>query len=149
MTTRLRDATADDVPVLMAMMVDFNRGESIEWRPEPMERALRILLADPLLGLVVIVRDRDAEVGYAILTWGFDLEWVGRDAFLTELYLVPAARGRGLGGEVMEALEARALAAGANALHMMVRHDNARAIRLYRGHGYVSPDRHFLSKRLR
>jgi GNAT superfamily N-acetyltransferase len=44
-------------------------------------------------------------VGYSVLTWGYDLEWNGLDAFLTELYLVPEVRGKGLGKTVLTRIE--------------------------------------------
>jgi ribosomal protein S18 acetylase RimI-like enzyme len=86
--------------------------------------------------------------GYLALTWGFDLEWNGRDAFLTELYLLPAARGRGLGRRVLPLIEELARAQGARALHLMVRPENLAALQLYRGAGYSSPPRTFLTKDL-
>ena len=39
--------------------------------------------------------------GYFVLTWGFDLEWNGRDAFLSELFLIPDARGKALGAAAL------------------------------------------------
>lgn len=70
----------------------------------------------------------------------------GRDAFLTELYLVPGARGRGLGSAALELAEVFARAHGARALHLMYRTENVVAGRLYLAHGYTSPPRVFLSK---
>jgi ribosomal protein S18 acetylase RimI-like enzyme len=83
-----------------------------------------------------------------VLTWGYDLEWDGRDAFLTELFLIPEARGHRLGGEAMAHVENVAREHGARALHLMVRDDNVVARRLYARQGYVSPPRTFLSKPL-
>jgi len=60
-----------------------------------------------------------------VLTWGYDLEWDGCDAFLTELFLVPAARGHGHGSGALVAAEAVAREHGARALHLTVRHENA------------------------
>jgi len=141
-----RTAAAADVPLLIEMMIDFNRGEGISWTPERGEPALRRLVGDPSLGVIGLACDSDAVVGYFILTWGYDLEWNGRDSFLTELYLVPSVRRRGLGRELLAGAEKAARANGARALHLMVRHENSPAIALYQGAGYVSPDRYFMSK---
>jgi len=145
-TQRVRVATQDDVAVVLPMMVDFNRFEGIAWTAEAGEEPLRRLLGDASLGLVGLV-ERDAlPVGYFVLTWGYDLEWNGRDAFLTELYLAPAERGRRLGDAVLAQLEDLARRHEARALHLMVRHDNAPARRLYERAGYRSPPREFLTK---
>ena len=75
-------------------------------------------------------------------------QWGGRDAFLTELWLEPAARGRGQGRALLAEVERAAHAAGARALHLMVRHDNPVARALYDAMGYKVPARDFMSKRL-
>jgi ribosomal protein S18 acetylase RimI-like enzyme len=139
-----------DLDALMTMMEAFNRYESIVWTRAQGEAPLRTLIGDPSLGFVVLAREAaDApNLGYAVVTFGFDLEWGGRDAFLTELWLEPEARGRGVGARVLAAVEARAKAQGAHALHLMVRHANANAQALYRRAGYTVPDRLFMTRRL-
>lgn len=142
----IRLATLDDVAAVLAMMVDFNRFEGIAWSTEGGEAPLRKLVADPSLGVVGVVEERGAIEGYFVLTWGFDLEWGGRDAFLTELWLVEGTRGGGAGKRLLAEVERVAKEHGANALHLMVRTENARAQNLYLGAGYASPARIFMSK---
>lgn len=144
----VRAANARDIPALLETMQDFNRLERIPWTKAGAEPALRALLLEPGLGLVGVAHDAERPIGYFVLTWGFDLEWGGRDAFLTELYLVPDARGRGLGRELLAWLEREARRRGARALHLMVRPENFPALELYRKAGYESPPRLFLSKEL-
>jgi ribosomal protein S18 acetylase RimI-like enzyme len=145
---RLHIADEQDVPRLLSMMEPFNAFEQTPWDPTAKERALRTLLADTNLGVVGLLFAADDPAAYFVLTWGYDLEWDGRDAFLTELFVVPQARGRGLGNGALEHAEAVARRHGARALHLMVRDENVIARRLYVRHGYVSPPRLFLSKQL-
>ncbi|HET9956570.1 MAG TPA: GNAT family N-acetyltransferase [Polyangiaceae bacterium] len=145
---RSRIAREADVPLLLAMMESFNLLEGIDWDVHAKEPALRTLLRERELGLVALLEGPDGPFGYYVLTWGYDLEWNGRDAFLTELFLVPSARGKGNGAHALELLESLARKHGARALHLMVRHENIVARRLYMGHGYRSPERLFLSKEL-
>lgn len=111
--------------------------------------ALEKLLVSPQLGVVGLVLEDDTLRGYFVVTWGYDLEWYGRDALLTELYLLPEARGRGLGREVIAMIEALAVERGARALHMVVRPENEPAVRLYQGAGFEASPRTFMTKRLR
>lgn len=60
----------------------------------------------------------------------------GAEADVQTLAVAPAAQGRGLGGTLLEALVARARAAGATSLLLEVRADNAPAIALYERHGF-------------
>lgn len=145
---RLSIADERDVALVLKLMEPFNLLEQTPWEPMAKERALRTLLADPSLGVVGILVAADGPAGYFVLTWGYDLEWDGRDAFLTELFLVPEARGHGLGNQALDHVEAVARQHGARALHLMAREENVVARRLYARHGYVSPPRVFLSKQL-
>jgi ribosomal protein S18 acetylase RimI-like enzyme len=139
---------ATDASALLEMMADYNRLEGISWSPDSARPALEKLLSSPELGFVGLLRERGVTRGYFVLTWGFDLEWSGRDAFLTELYLLPEARGRRLGTEALPLIETAATAKGVRALHLMVRPENVSARRLYARAGYESPPRVFLSKPL-
>jgi len=145
---RPRIASEAEVPLLLSMMEPFNAFEGMPWDAAAKERALRTLLRDRQLGVAALLEGEVGALGYFVLTWGYDLEWDGRDAFLTELFLVPAVRGRGHGGSVLEAVEVVAREHGARALHLLVRHDNIVAEHLYTSHGYTSPPRQFLSKQL-
>ncbi len=148
MTLLIRTATEADLPRLLPMMVDFNRLESIDWTFERGERALRQLLSSPELGFVGLGEVDEQTCGYFVLTYGYDLEWNGRDAFLTELYLVPEARGRGLGRLLLGAAEATAVGRGSRALHLMVRPENAPAFGLYVRMGFREGARRLLTKPL-
>ena len=148
MTLLIRQASDADLPRLVPMMVDFNRLEGIPWTLEKGEPALRSLLASSELGFVGLAEVDEVTSGYFVLTFGFDLEWNGRDGFLTELYLVPEARGRGLGRALLGAAEATAEARGTRALHLMVRPENARALALYLKTGFQEPERRLLTKPL-
>jgi ribosomal protein S18 acetylase RimI-like enzyme len=143
----LRLATEQDVSVLLEMMEDFNRSELISWEPSATEVALRKLLREPALGQAVVLEDGGRVQGYAVLTYGYDLEFAGRDAYLTELYLRPEARGRGLGKWLLAGVEERAREAGVQALHLMVRPENRTALTLYQRAGFEVPPRVFLTKR--
>lgn len=144
----IRRARSADLASLLPMMEDFNAGEHIPWDRSRFEQALAPLLHDDTVGIVAIAGEADRAIGYAIVTWGYDLEFAGRDAFLTELYVRPAVRGEGRGDELLAWVEAAARAAGAGALHLMVRPDNTAARRLYARRGFVAPPRDLLSKPL-
>lgn len=145
---QFRPATNLDVPLILDMMEDFNRLERIPWRRGPGEGPLRTLIATPEHGVVTVTEHGDVLLGYSILTWGFDLEWGGRDAFLTELYLRPQVRGRGLGAQALKAALSTARTHGARAVHLMVRPDNQPAVRLYRRAGFAAPPRVLMTRPL-
>ena len=144
----IRPAGEADVPFLLASMVDFNRHEGIAWDPAEGEAPLRRLLGDPRLGRVVVFSSGGEPAGYAVVSYGYDLEFAGPDAFLTEMYVVPGARGRGLGRWALDAIAAELRASGHGALHLQVRPENVGAQRLYLSAGFEGTTRMFMSKRL-
>ena len=90
-----------------------------------------------------LIHEAGRTVGYTILCLGFGIEYGGPDAFVDDLYLVPDARGRGVGATVMQRLEAEARAMGLCALFLVVDPENAPARRplspsRLRGHGLAA-----------
>jgi ribosomal protein S18 acetylase RimI-like enzyme len=143
-----RSATAGDLPEILEMMADFNLGESIPFDRAVFQPRLERLAGDPGLGRVLVFDVDGNACGYAIVTWGYDLEYGGRDAFLTELFVRPAHRGRGIGQRALGAAEDAARSGGAHALHLLVRHENAEALRLYGRAGYHTEPRAVMTRDL-
>ena len=78
--------------------------------------------------------------------FGYSLEWLGRDAFVDEFYLIEEYRGRGWGRRTMEFVEEAARAAGIRALHLEVVQKNVRALDVYRKMGFLEHTGTLLSK---
>lgn len=112
-------------------------------------QALAELLNDPRWGQAWLVYAEGDPIGYIVLTMGFSLEYHGRDAFIDELYLLPAWQGRGVGRRVLEFIEAKAANLGVNALHLEVERRNTRAQFLYQNFGFRDQQRLLMSKWIR
>ena len=128
----IRRAVPDDLAALAPLMVEFNQSEQIAWDPDVARPAIERLLASDEVGFILAALEDDVLIGYTVVTWGFDLEFAGRDAMLTELFIAPSHRRKHLGTALVEAAMARAGAAGAAALHLMVDPAKPGAIALYR-----------------
>jgi ribosomal protein S18 acetylase RimI-like enzyme len=138
-------AGPDDGPVLDVLMREFYALEHLEYRDEVV-RALRELWDRPELGRVYLLRADGETAGYVVLTFGFSLEFHGRDALVDELYVREPFRGRGLGTACLRHVEALCRAEGIRAVHLEVDHGNAPAKRLYHRLGYRDHDRHLLTR---
>ena len=114
----------------------FYREEGNPFRATRAREALLGLVRDPALGRVWLIRSGQADVGYVVLTLGYSLEFLGRDAFVDELYVLPSHRGRGLGKQAMALLGKRCRALGVHALHLEVAQRNRTAQGLYRRFGF-------------
>jgi GNAT superfamily N-acetyltransferase len=140
-----RRAAAVDIPALLELQQRFYANEGYPYDRATMHRGMRELIANDSLGRLFAFGD--PIVGYLVLTFGFSLEFGGRDAFVDELYVDDASRGQGLGTLALQVAEDACREAGIGALHLEVEHVNARARALYERSGYTAHDRHLMTKR--
>jgi len=141
----IRQATITDLDELLPRTRALNEHEGIEISEDRRLAGLRKLLdASEIGGVWIIVRE-DQTVGYAIVTYGFDLEFDGRDAHLTELWVDPPHRGGGSAAQALDLLVPELVARGVNAVHLQVRLDNP-AIRLYERRGFVLSSRRIMTR---
>ncbi len=112
------------------------------------EQALGGLLRDGERGRVWLIERDGVSAGYLVVTWGFSLEFHGRDAYIDELYIAPAYRDAGLGSEAIALAEAVCREAGAGALHLEVDLGNDRAHALYRRCGFTERGHRLMTKPL-
>ena len=136
-----RRAAAEDLPALLDLQQRFYEGEGYPYDREKMERGRRELIADRSLGRLFVT-----DGAYLVVTFGFSLEFGGRDAFVDELYVADDSRGRGLGTAALQLAEEACREAGIHALHLEVEHVNARARALYERSGYKAHERHLMTK---
>ena len=142
----LRPATLDDLAAVLPRTRALNTHEGIEIADDLLEAALRRLLGDASLGCAWLVEDGGV-IGYAITTYGYDLEFGGRDAYLTELWIDEPRRGAGAATAVLERLADELRARGVRAVHLQVRPENP-ALRLYERSGFTASPRLVMTRRL-
>ena len=143
----LRRAGPADHAALLPRTRGLNDHEGIAISDAALAAALTRLLADPAIGGAWLIERDGAVLGYAIATFGFDLEYGGKDAVMTELWIDPPARGGGVGAAAIELLTATLRDLGVGALHLQVRPENpARA--LYGRSGFVASPRIVMTRKL-
>ncbi|HEY6548442.1 MAG TPA: GNAT family N-acetyltransferase [Vicinamibacteria bacterium] len=144
-----RPATLADLDALVPLMQAFYAEDRHPWKEDAARETLGALLRDSGYGRAFLIEEDGRLVGYLVVCFGFSLEFHGRDAFLDELYVVPAQRGRGLGTQALRVAEDCCREAGARALHLEVGHTNDSARRLYHSWGFAERPFALMSKPLR
>lgn len=132
----------------MRMMEPFNVAEGIAFTSERLRESYATLCAHPEWGAMFIAEVGGVPAGYAVLTYGFDFEFGGREAFLTELFVTDRYRNIGVGKTLIARIEAFAVESGVKALHLIVRRENGRAQILYRRSGFNFDSRLLMTKPL-
>ena len=143
---QFRLAVESDADALLQFMEAYYAFDGHSFDREKARVALTALLCDANLGWAWLILDGDAAVGYIVLCFGYSLEWLGRDAFVDEFYLLEEYRGRGWGRKTMEFVEDAARAAQIRTLHLEVVRENAAALHVYKKLGFREHDSTFLSK---
>jgi len=142
-----KSATSDDIETLIVMMRDLYAHDG----PAPLDessarRALLGVISDDTFGRVFMILLENEVAGYAVLAFGYSLEFHGRDAFVDELYLRNEYRGQGIGKRALEFLTEVCVAEGVNALHLEVERANTSAQAVYRKFGFEDHDRYLMTK---
>ena len=139
-------AETSDVDQLVELMREFYAIEHLRFDEAVARAALAQLLRDCRFGVIHVIWVDEEAAGYLVVTFGFSLEFGGRDALVDELYLRENFRGRGIGKAALELAEAMCREEGISALHLEVDRVNTRAQSIYRQAGFRDHDRYLLTK---
>jgi GNAT superfamily N-acetyltransferase len=139
----IRPAGAEDIPRLAALLRGLGYFDVIEAEPpeatlDRVRRSLAAILGRPDHLVLVATEEADAAVGYAAMHWLPCLFLGGSEAFVSELFVHPDARGAGLGGRLLAEAERLARAAGCVRMQLInFRTRESYARRFYAKQGWV------------
>lgn len=135
MNVTLRLATPDDHARALALSTAFHT--ELGQPTEHLAKALTPLLAGLPNAVFYLIGPPKSPVGHAVVSFGYALDLGGPTATLAEVFIRPAVRGRGMGGEAVGAL-ARVLGQhGIVALHIDAAAAPARATVFVRRLGFA------------
>jgi ribosomal protein S18 acetylase RimI-like enzyme len=140
----LQIAEPHQIDGLLPLVAAYHDFEGIELPQETRKRSVTTLLNDRRLGEIWQIRTPGRLIGYIALTFGYSIEFGGRDAFIDEFYIEPAERGGGIGAEVLRQVTAIMSDRGVLALHLEVDRTNDRAKSLYGRLGFSSREKYHL-----
>lgn len=129
----IRKAQRDDVGVILSLIRELAEYERAPDAVVATEEELRgILFAEKPAAEVLLAFDHDQPVGFAVFFHNFST-WLGRPGlYLEDLFVRPAARGKGLGRALLVHLAGIAVERGCGRLELAVLDWNEPAIKFYR-----------------
>jgi len=140
MPTMIRLATSADARALVGLMAEFYAEAKFTLDTAAAGRAFEALLSAPDLGTIWLAELDDKPLGHVVLTVAFSMEYGGLRGFIDDLYVRPAARGRGTGAALLEAAREGAIARGLRALCVETGLEDHPARSLYSRAGYVDSE---------
>jgi len=137
---RVRPAHPAEAAILAEMANDLNDHVGIHGRPFTPER-VRTDGFGPQAAFTPLVAELDgAVVGYVFFSAGYNTDVANRSMWLHDIFVAPAARGRGVGGALMAAVAAETVRSGGVSLEWGVHTANAGALEFYRRLGAVAAE---------
>jgi GNAT superfamily N-acetyltransferase len=134
----VRPAAPNDIPPLLALVRRYWEFEGIEgFAALRIELVLQRLLAEPRLGAIWVAESDGRLVGYLIAVLVLSVEHRGLMAEIDEFFVLPEARSRGVGRQLLAAAETALAARGCVRLQLQLRVANSEARAFYQRRGYT------------
>ena len=140
-------ATSGDIETLITFIREYYAYDKHPFDEAALRPALEALVREPAFGRVWLIYAGDQAIGYVALTLGYSLEYLGRDAFVDELYVRESHRGQGVGTRALAFVEDICRQLGVRALHLEVERENTRAYHVYQKSGFRDQQRYLMTKR--
>jgi GNAT superfamily N-acetyltransferase len=134
---RVRPARPDESAILAEMANDLNDHIGIPGRPFTPERVRDDGFGPEAAFTPLVAELNGAVVGYAFFAMGYNTDVAARSMWLHDLFVAPAARGRGVGYALMAVVAAETVRGGGISLEWGVHPANAGALEFYRRLGAV------------
>lgn len=133
---QFRLAGPEEAGELLEWVRAYYACDGIAFDAASMAPALERLLREPTLGRAYFITRGAKRIGYTIFTFGYDVEFGGALATITDLFLQLAHRRRGAGARTLEFIAKTCREAGVRALELQVERHNLPAQRLYEKFGF-------------
>jgi ribosomal protein S18 acetylase RimI-like enzyme len=137
-----------DLKTLSRLISSYYALDRIAFDAKAIRPGLKALLRDKWAGRAFLIIVAAKPIGYTILTYGFDLEFGGRTALMTDLYLDPKYRRLGIGRKTLQFLEQFCRNDRIEALELQVERTNKTAQKFYRRLKFQAHDRIPMTKLL-
>jgi L-amino acid N-acyltransferase YncA len=137
MNIELNPASEKDIPMILEMMEDFYKNESIPYDEVKSRATLRDFIMRQNAGKMWLINRNDKVVGYCCMVFSYTLEYHGPDCFIDEIYIRPEFQNKGMGKKALSLLEQYAKDRGIRAMHLFVFDENKKAFDIYAKNGFT------------
>jgi ribosomal protein S18 acetylase RimI-like enzyme len=146
METSFKRAEKSDLEILMEFIREFCEVDHHPFDDSSIRVALTKILSDDSLGRVWLIQHNSQAIGYIVLTFGYSLEYRGREAVIDEIYILESHRGQGIGKRAIEFVEEVSPSLEIKVLHLEVERENIAAQRFYQKVGFEAQDSYLMTK---
>jgi GNAT superfamily N-acetyltransferase len=105
MLVTFRPCRPKDHATLLRFVVEYYHFDKIPFNRASLSQGLDTLLRNVSQGQAWLMESHKKPVGYAVVTYNFDLEYGGVESILTDLYVSKRYRNRGIGSLALYEIE--------------------------------------------
>src|SRR5690606_14599782 len=143
-----KEAGIEELENILTLIYRFYEVSPAEALAEKLKTSVMELIANPKYGKAWLISVDNYIAGYIVLTFGFSIEYNGKDALVDEFFIDESYRGKGIGKKALEFVTEYSKNNGINAIHLEVKEKHNKAKRLYEREGFVKHDSVFMTKKL-
>lgn len=136
MLVTFRPCRAKDHSTLMRFVTEYYRFDKIPFDRSSLSKGLDTLLRNVSQGQAWLMESHKKPVGYALLTYNFDLEYGGIEGMLTDLYVSKRYRNQGIGTLALYEIEDFCRERGIRCIELQVLNHNPEAETFYKKAGF-------------
>ena len=134
--TTFKPLEISDISTITQMMQDFYAIDNYPMNVEVTKNLFHEFISNENLGKSWLIYSENEIVGYIILTFIFSFEYGGKIAFVDELFIKETARGKGIGKEAIQFIQAEVPKLSLKLLYLEVEPHNENAQKLYLAHDF-------------
>jgi GNAT superfamily N-acetyltransferase len=149
MLVSFRSCGPKDHAALLKLVLAYNRFEKIPARRQSLSQGLDVLLRNPSQGKMWLMECHKKPVGYALLTYNFELEYGGAEGVLRDLFVEKRYRNQGIGSLALYEIEDFCRERGMRAFQLQLPRHNKSAEIFYRKAGFRELPRRVMMLRVR
>ncbi len=136
MLVSFRPCGPKDHAKLLKLICAYYRFDKIRYDRRSLSKGLDTLLRNVSQGQTWLMENHKRAVGYAVLTYNFDLEYGGIEGMLTDLYVDKRYRNKSIGSLALFEIEDFCRERGIRAIELQVLRHNRSAETFYRKSGF-------------
>jgi GNAT superfamily N-acetyltransferase len=136
MLVSFRSCGPKDHKALLKLVIAYNKYEKIPVHRKSLSQGLDALLRNPSQGKMWLMENHKKPVGYALLTYNFELEYGGAEGVLRDLFVEKKFRNQGIGSLALYEIEDYCRERGMRAFQLQLPMRNKSAAMFYRKAGF-------------
>src|ERR1700730_3283469 len=136
MLVTFRPCGPKDHAALLRFVIAYYRFDKIPFNKNSLHKGLDTLLRNTSQGQSCLMESHKTPVGYAVLTYNFDLEYGGVEGMLTDLYVLPRFRRMGIASLALYEMEDYCRERGIRTIELQLLDHNKSAETFYKKAGF-------------